>query len=258
MDNAILKKKFEAIGARAKFNFGEIPSWRTQARRFSLDVDTDRKGEFFSVEVFDDTVHLTALDVKPRDRHILLISDDGQRILCGHDERHWFAAGVSGVSNVDMAKEALKPAAVLESQQKIKLKKKARNTRKNQAFVRQGEWFFIPAPDLLPDEWVILKKEPIRRGQGKPHMVENVYRRGGTTVYVCPQYPNGLTNREYKTLVRNDPEKKGLPWQQMARGAQVYAKGRVRHPDHKTIVLPFWHRVLPNREVGLASVAFLD
>jgi len=44
----------------------------------------------------------------------------------------------------------------------------------------------------------------------------------------------------------------------MARGAEVYAKGRVRHPDHKTIVLPFWHRVLPNREVSSVNVAFLD
>jgi hypothetical protein len=258
MDNAALKKNFEAIGARAKFNLDAIPPWRGSEQRFTIDVGADRKGEFFNVEVFDDTVHLSALDVRPRDHHLLLISDDQQRILCGHDERHWFAAGVEGAGNVEKAKEALKPPAVLESQHRNKLKKKSRNTRKNHAFVRQGEWFFIPAPDLIPDEWVILNKEPIRRGQGKPHMVENVYRRGGTTVYVCSQYPNGLAEREYKTLLRNHPEKKGLPWQQMARGAEVYAKGRVRHPDHKTIVLPFWHRVLPNKEVNSASVAFLD
>ena len=258
MENAFIKKKFEAIGARAKFSFGEVPFWGMESRRFSIDVGLDGKGEYFEIGIFDDTVNLSAIDVRPKDRHLLLLSDDQRRILCGHDERHWFAAGVGSAANVEEAKESLKPHEVLAFQQRKKLKKKVRNTRKNAAFIRQGEWFFIPAPDLVPDEWVILKKEPIRRGRGKPHMVENVYRRGGTAVYVCPQYRNGLTEKEYKNLLHNHPEKKRLSWQHMARDAEVYAKGRVRHPDHKTIVLPFWHRVLPNKEVRLANVAFLD
>ena len=47
----------------------------------------------------------------------------------------------------------------------------------------------------------------------------------------------------------------------MTRNAGVYARGKVRHSDHETIDLPFWHRVLMNTETQsrtMANVAFLD
>lgn len=47
----------------------------------------------------------------------------------------------------------------------------------------------------------------------------------------------------------------------MSRDAVVHARGRITHPDHATVVLPFWHRVVPNTESqALASrtLAFLD
>ena len=47
----------------------------------------------------------------------------------------------------------------------------------------------------------------------------------------------------------------------MTRNASVYARGTVRHSDHETIRLPFWHRVLMNTETQtrtMAKVAFLD
>jgi hypothetical protein len=47
----------------------------------------------------------------------------------------------------------------------------------------------------------------------------------------------------------------------MRRNPEVYVKGRIRHPDHKTTVLPGWHRVVPNTENRAAAgrnVAFLD
>jgi len=40
-----------------------------------------------------------------------------------------------------------------------------------------------------------------------------------------------------------------------------YARGTVRHRDHATIVLTFWHRVpmnTENRTRTMANVAFLD
>jgi len=42
---------------------------------------------------------------------------------------------------------------------------------------------------------------------------------------------------------------------------QPYARGDVRHSDHATITLPFWHRVMMNTETQsrtMANVAFLD
>ena len=47
----------------------------------------------------------------------------------------------------------------------------------------------------------------------------------------------------------------------MRRNPQVYVKGRVSHPDHKTIVLPGWHQVHMNtehRSAAMQNMAFLD
>ena len=41
----------------------------------------------------------------------------------------------------------------------------------------------------------------------------------------------------------------------------VFVRGKVRHPDHKTIVLHGWHQVLMNTEtqaVAMRHVAFID
>jgi hypothetical protein len=80
-------------------------------------------------------------------------------------------------------------------------------------------------------------------------------------VYVCRQFPNGLTEKEYQQYVRERPERARLGWRVMVRDAGVYARGTVRHRDHATITLPFWHRVLMNTETQsrtMANVAFLD
>ena len=90
--------------------------------------------------------------------------------------------------------------------------------------VRQGEWFFVPEPTLRVENWFVLRNEPIRRVNGTPHIVQSVFRRGG-------RYP------------------------------AVFGQGTVRHPDHTTITLQGWHRVLLNTEHqggAVRHVAFLD
>jgi hypothetical protein len=47
----------------------------------------------------------------------------------------------------------------------------------------------------------------------------------------------------------------------MRRDPELYATGAVSHPDHNTIVLHGWHRVLMNTEGearAMRHVAFLD
>ena len=74
-------------------------------------------------------------------------------------------------------------------------------SRRCSAFRRQGEWFFIPVPELHVDDWLVLDDEPISRGAGgTPHVVENVYRRGGETVYVSSSHRNGISQAEYDQL----------------------------------------------------------
>src|SRR5439155_18043833 len=110
--------------------------------------------------------------------------------------------------------------------------------RRNAAFLRQGEWFFLPRPWLDVNEAGVLHEEPIRRGAGKPHICQHLYRIGGEKVYVRADYSNGLTKAQYRAL--SDDERQRARWQKMVREARVFVKGSIEHPDHKTIWLPSW------------------
>jgi hypothetical protein len=102
-----------------------------------------------------------------------------EKFLCGHDERHWFVAGVAnaGVANVGQALEALKPEAVIRSQQHRGVRPKDWHKRRNAGFIRQGEWFFLPQPNFQVDTpHLILRHEPIQRGGGKAHLVQELFR----------------------------------------------------------------------------------
>jgi hypothetical protein len=235
----------------------------------ALDVRSDRKCEFFEVIRRPDAeADVEVLDVQPSDRHLLLMvreRDGKSKSLCGHDERHWFVAAVpeaAPVGTVRAAKEALKPADVRAVQARKGLRADAGNRRKNAAFRRQGEWFFIPAPDLKVDEKMVLHDEPITRGNGgKPHWVDLCYRTGGESVYVSTQRPGGVLEDEYRSLLTLRPEAKDWRWRVMRRNADVYVRGRIRHADHRTIMLHGWHRVLMNTENqsrAMRNVAFLD
>lgn len=72
------------------------------------------------------------------------------------------------------------------------------------------------------------------------------------------RFAGGDLTRAHAKLIHDEPAAKKLPWQTMARDPEVYAKGKVRHSDHKTILLPFWHRVVVNEETRSRNVAFLD
>ena len=74
--------------------------------------------------------------------------DDGQKhkFLCGHDERHWFVAAIleqAAASTVKTAMVALQPPAVRVALRQQQVKRKDHHRRRNDAFLRQGEWFFL-------------------------------------------------------------------------------------------------------------------
>jgi len=213
--------------------------------------------------------------VQRKDRHLLLmvrqpserpgLPDTKDKFLCGHDERHWFVAGIpeaAPVSSVVTAKEALKPDLVRNLESGKKGKRNKRNRRRTEVFIRQGEWFFIPVPGTEFDEKVVLHNEPISRGRGsKPHICGFLHRDGGTTVYVCRQHPNGLTAEQHKKLLKQNRDAAKWNWRVMQRDPTVFVRGAVSHPDHATIHLRCWHRVAMNTENqsrAMASVAFLD
>ena len=267
MNTNLLDIKFARIGARLKV--ADMPSRRRTSGVISLDVRSDRKGEFFEIAAEPGAAaEVAVLDVRPADRHLLLLVREGgdkSKFLCGHDERHWFVAGIpeaAPVGTVRQAKEALKPAEVLVAEAAEHLRGNARHRRKNAAFVRQGEWFFLPDPDFAVSEKLVRAGEALVRGNGgKAHWAEFGYRTGGETVHVCSKYPNGVTGAQYKAILAHNTKAKGWGWRMMQRNPAVYVRGRVRHPDHATIMLRGWHRVVMNTESqskAMKNVAFLD
>ena len=124
------------------------------------------------------------------DRHLLLLVRRGERkskFLCGFDER----IGPSRPSRSPERRHGgrhgegrAQPADVRRSLDGVRPKDRLR--RRNAAFIRQGEWFFVPTPDLRVDEREVLRNEPLARTGGTPHVLELAARRGGRTVYVQP------------------------------------------------------------------------
>jgi hypothetical protein len=254
MSSELLLRRFAAIGAQLDVTPGP---WRGAA---SLDVRDERfvLGFAGSGEPSDAEV----VQVAPADRHLLLLVRSAgakSRFLCGHDERHWFVAAVPetarGVTGVRTAKAALQPPAVAELAARLPQRRRFR--RRTPAFVRQGEWFFVPEPGLrVRDAWV-LRNEPVARAGGTPHILREAYRRGGETVYVHAGRTNVLSPSQYAKL---SPAKR-RHWVARVRNPELFARGTVRHPDHATVALPGWHRVLMNTEheaLAMRHVVFID
>jgi hypothetical protein len=275
----LIETKFEKMGARAKiaiaferpdtraWNGRTVPKHAPQPIR--VNVLRDDSGEYFEITHRHDVI-VDVVDVRRADRHLLLLARNGgwlgdeqpSKFLCGHDERAWFVAAIpetASVSNVQDAKDALKPEAVWESIRAHGVPPHKRDSRRTKAFVRQGEWFFIPRSEARIDQKDALRDEPIRRGAGKAHTCQLMYRFGGEQVHVSRRYSNGLTTAEYRELSPSDRAHER--WTTMRRGARVYVKGAIRHPDHKTIWLSDWHEVVMNTETrakAMRHVAFLD
>jgi len=276
MDTTIIEKKFKKIGARVKFSKMDTQR-RGEDMPILVDVSKDKDGEYFDLIINHDKIddwESIILDLKPKLRHLLLMLRDNAdkgikeqplKYLCGHDERHWFIAAVpesAGASTVTQAMDALVPSIVAEELKSKGIKKKDRYKRRNAAYIRQGEWFFVP-DDIEPPKELIHKDEPISRGQGSsPHIIQYLYRHGGESVYVCEKYPSGIKSDTYRRMIREDPKlEKKWKWELRMRDAAVWAKGTVSHSDHKTIGLSGWHKVLMNSEDkarAAKGVAFID
>jgi hypothetical protein len=277
-----IARSFEEMGARTRITMiapARARQWNQTRREaffaslvpaMRIDVQRDGDGEYFDIQQRWDST-LAVLDVQAGERHLLLLSREPRwggsgstesKFLCGHDERAWFVAAIPETSkapDVQGAMDALKPPKVWDAMYEFGVRREDRNLRRTGAFVRQGEWFFIPRHGIKPSEKQVLRYEPIRRGAGKPHVCEYLYREGGYSVHVCDKFPNGLTNAELHRLPRHI--RKAHKWSLMYRDATAYVRGSVTHPDHDTIWLYPWHEVVMNTETqarAMQHVAFLD
>jgi hypothetical protein len=177
-------------------------------------------------------------DCRPDERHLVLnLQNPGakpERFLCGFDERHWFVAAVTGTT-VAAAKDSLMPRAVREVAERAGLRHADFHRRHTNAFIRQGEWFFVPA-GIDVDALRIYRREPlVRPGGGKPHIVDELVRGTGEMVWHHARHaPNGITDTQRAALPSEIRRESG--WSRLAG----------------------WHRVYINSEVRPASLGFLD
>ena len=272
MDTALLEKKFETIGARVKFR--EFRRFNENAS-ISIDIRKDKEGEFYDIQTRPER-EVSVLDLQKKDRHLLLMTRDSrgnpQKFLCGHDERAWFTCAIPGpVSSVFQAKQALKPKEVVDAEirgdVKVRdLQKRRRRLSTGGKIIRQGEFMFIPQPDMIVEETglsIILRNEPMRRGRGgNAHYAEYLFRRGGVTVYVSHKAPNGLTEKQYQERIKRNPDDAKINWSIMKRNPEAFVMGRITHREHATVDLKnIWHKVALNTEdqaPWARNVAFLD
>ena len=264
-----VQQSFERIGARVAVTRVPRPRgpFALAPSAVRVNVVRDGHGELFLIDRLWN-VRLTVPDADPADRHLLLVAEHAgpddrfSRFLCGHDERAWFAAAVPEAQEPDTvqaAKDALKPEEVWDAIRAHDLPRDQWNLRWTAAFVRQGEWFFLPRPSMQVDPKEVLCNEPIQRGGGRAHWCENLYRTGGVEVFVSAAFPNGLTAQQYWMLDR--AQRGNQRWESRVRDAEVYVRGLIRHPDHATLKLPDWHRVVMNTETrarAMQDLAFLD
>jgi len=158
-------------------------------------------------------------------------SEEKRRFLVGMDECHLFVAQLtSPATSVKQAHEGLRPRDVPAGKAAKKLK-----------VVRQGEWFFQPATDqeLRQIErhakaYGVERNVRIGRGRGsmrgRPHVVsESVL----------------LVLRSTRTPVVRNGRTVG---EETTRETLEFAKGHVRHPDHRVVDLAGWHKVFMNTE----------
>jgi hypothetical protein len=266
-----LEKAFRKMKADVRVKEGPRPARRIKVRRgFSTRQATqdnytvDVKNGKFLFDLGQSGAKVTVQDMDVTDRHILVnvqtklpnlkgggFGTTNEKWLCGHDERDWFVASVTGVS-IPEAKASLKPDLIRGKAQLLAAK--LRDKRKNELFKRQGEWFFVPANDEVPTQGLVIHKdEPMSRpGGGKPHRVQEVVRYGGRVVWA-----KGLQVIEDKDFIKWDTkDQKGF--QRRTADANVYGRGWVKHPDHATLYLDGWHKILMNSEVRGKSLVFLD
>ncbi len=274
MTTEALVARFEKIGATVELMERRTKGfWARQSTTPDIDVKTEKKVEQFIISNYDNPEYtFEVIDISPEKRHLLLMVKKEEvkterfqraeisKFLCGHDERHWFVAAIpeeAHAKNIDEAMDALKPSDVHRVSQD--LRKKEKNKRHNKAWKRQGEWFFLPAENFVADPLLVLKNEPILRTGSKPHMCEELVRMNGKVLWFHWGVAKEGVDDKTKQILESKGHTSG--WQSRMVDATVYVRGNITHPDHATIYLPTWCRVVMNEEAkakARAKLRFLD
>jgi hypothetical protein len=225
-----IEKKFKEAGLRL-----QLVELNDNADIFGLSVEGGIHNEVFVMQPGHETNTVQVLDIDKKEKQVLLHVKEEERtfttrewdrrkkkyvevphktpankrkLLLGMDERSYFAAPVAENS-----------INIRDAKERLKNP----DLEKNVKTVRQGEWFFQPVKDgsfieeaLRSGEAVINRKVGIGALMGTP---------GGN-----PHVVDEIVRVRRETL------------------DQFFARGKVRHVDHKTVEFTQWMRILPNTE----------
>lgn len=114
----------------------------------------------------------------------MLITYKGTSYICGMDEESYFVSKLkTSPKNVDTAFKSLKPKKVIDYEK-----------QSGKLAPRQGEWFFVPMPNM---EATAMKQQalPLQTKGGNEHVVESYEKSKGR--HYCM---NSITHSEHETL----------------------------------------------------------
>jgi len=126
-----------------------------------------------------------------------------------------------------------------------------RYARKNRAFRRQGEWFFVPAPSAAVNEKLICRNEPLSRGRGKPHLVEPTLPHGRRVGLLCTTHPAAFPNRN-TSVASFESNAARWHWSRMVvtRASMPAARASQRPRHHHAAVLAPGFLMTPKTRVA--------
>ncbi len=230
-----LKRKFEEAGLDIAIT--DRPSFAHGANIFALNVNKKnvkgRSKEYFALNPGDAEVKV--LDVEPDHRQLVLMVHEPERRFSTSEwnakarkfgsvfhvtQAGWFKylVGMDERSYfMTQLPSRVKVTTVEDAHEALKSPDvrsiETKKGAKNAKVVRQGEWFFVKATDEEVEE---IEKRPVLRKEGI----------GGRAHAGKPHVADEIVNM-----------------------ANVFVRGRVRHPDHRTVYFSVWHRVFLNAEV---------
>lgn len=241
-----LERRFHAAGLVSKVL--PAPLGRGDHRIFQLDIQRANKGQRYGIWRGDGENRAEVVGLDPRLRQLVLFVEEPVRafrqvvnVPNAHARRARLEAARQAGAKVVAQDERSLTLELLTTARKrhlllgmdeahlfiaqlprpVSSVQKAHEVLRPEAVagrkdvIRQGEWFFVPAS---PGEQQLLGGAPVRRNidlgsAGRPHLTDEV--------------------------VRVEREKEVL----------LFARGRVRHVEHRTLELRRWMRVHKNTEI---------
>lgn len=227
MSSDVLERRFREAGVPLRLE--------SDRRWFGVRVGRSTSKEWISLSPGDSEV--TVMDAEPELRQLLLLVKDTdglgrrstQKFLCGQDERNLFAVRVTRyrgpLNRVLDAHEALKPEALRNPERSRRPRMRRGQRRRppryrDPGFLRQGDWFFEPRPWIEHDCPGIQRRVRLGFSGGNAHLVDY--------------------------LLGNPRDLFAAPRPSWMSGGRVFARGFVRHREHRPIHLRCWHLVYPN------------